>query len=319
MRHHPAAVAVLSGVLSILSARAADIDATLLTKVNLVDAAKPSGAWSTAEVGQSLAVRDRLRTGEDSRASARLTDASVLRIDELTTIEILPPKETNAKATLDVKQGATYFFSREKSREVSFQTPAANGAIRGTEFLLTVTAQKRTILAVMKGEVEISNGHGATVLRDGEEGEATADSAPSKHLIRCSDSAVAYRLLIESKLPRNGTLQSASKRDLLAATCAAMKHWPQVAAQIVGAAVRARKEFAPEIVRAVVACGRPSDRECILTAAIAAAPDQELAIRQAAAGVGQTAALLPWGTGNINPIEFAPQETVNSPEKPPGM
>ena len=314
MRHRPLAGAVLSGVLilQIVNARAADIDATLLTKINVVDAAKPSGAWSSAEVGQSLSVRDRVRTGEDSRASARLSDSSVLRIDELTTIEILPPKDTSGKATLDVKQGATYFFSREKSREVSFQTPAANGAIRGTEFLLTVTAQKRTFLAVLKGEVELFNGHGAVVLKDGEEGEATADSAPSKHLIACTDSAVAYRLLIESKLARNGTLKNASKQDLLAATCAAMKQWRQVASQIVGAAVKARKEFAQEIVRAVMPCAKPSARDCIIAAAIAAAPDQELAIREAAGEAVMQAFLPMGGIGNINP-----EANVNSPEKPP--
>ena len=49
-----------------------------------MDAASGGGLWASATVGQALAIHDRLRTGEDSRAAVRMTDLSVLRIDELT-------------------------------------------------------------------------------------------------------------------------------------------------------------------------------------------------------------------------------------------
>ena len=110
--------------------------AEILTAENEVEAARPSGPWAPATVGQPLATRDRLRTGEDSRAAVRLADATVLRVDELTETEILPAQQASDKPTLNVKQGGAYFFSREKSREVNVQTPSANGAIRGTEFVV---------------------------------------------------------------------------------------------------------------------------------------------------------------------------------------
>ena len=66
----------------------------LLSKENVVDAASRGGGWTSATVGQALATQDRLRTGEDSRAAVRMTDLSVLRIDELTTIEITPPSSS---------------------------------------------------------------------------------------------------------------------------------------------------------------------------------------------------------------------------------
>ena len=122
---------------------AATDNAEILTAENEVDTARPSGSWAPAKVGQPLATRDRLRTGEDSRAAVRLADATVLRVDELTETEILPPQQASDKATLNVKQGGAYFFSREKSREVNVQTPAANGAIRGTEFVVRVGARRR--------------------------------------------------------------------------------------------------------------------------------------------------------------------------------
>ena len=89
--------------------------AEILTVENEVDVSKPASSWAPATVGQALATRDRLRTGEDSRAAVRLADATVLRVDELTETEILPAQQASDKPTLNVKQGGAYFFSREKS------------------------------------------------------------------------------------------------------------------------------------------------------------------------------------------------------------
>ncbi|MDB6147640.1 MAG: hypothetical protein JWO45_1304, partial [Spartobacteria bacterium] len=70
-------------------------NAELLTKENIVDVKVQKAAWISATVGQALAVHDGIRTGEDSRATVRLSDLSVLRINELTETEILPAQETN--------------------------------------------------------------------------------------------------------------------------------------------------------------------------------------------------------------------------------
>ena len=154
--------------------------AEVLTAENEVEYAKPTGAWAAAAVGQALAVRDRLRTGEDSRAAVRLADASVLRVDEFTETEILPPQQTTSKATLNLKQGTAYFFSREKTREVNVNTPAANGAIRGTEFVVSVAANGSTSFTMLDGEVEVSNPAGSVLVRSGERAEVAPGSAPRK-------------------------------------------------------------------------------------------------------------------------------------------
>jgi ferric-dicitrate binding protein FerR (iron transport regulator) len=86
--------------------------ATLVSKDNRVDVAGASGGWAAASAGQALHVGDRLKTGEDSRANVRMADGSVLQLDELTTIEIKPPKVANTSATLKVPSGAAYFFSQ---------------------------------------------------------------------------------------------------------------------------------------------------------------------------------------------------------------
>ena len=154
--------------------------AALLSKENVVDAAKAGEGWNPATVGQFLAIHDRLRTGEDSRAAVRMTDQSVLRIDELTTIEITPPSATSDKPSLNVREGATYFFSREKSREMKIETPAANGAMRGTEFVVRVAANGSTTLTMLDGEVELSNAQGSVVVTSGEQAKVDVGGAPRK-------------------------------------------------------------------------------------------------------------------------------------------
>src|SRR5438477_3094833 len=98
---------------------AASNRSVLIAKKNQVESAgaAPATVWKMADVGLQLAIHDRLRTGDLSQASVRLTNLSVLQIDELTTIEILPPKgPTRDKPSLDVKAGQIYFFSRDKPR-----------------------------------------------------------------------------------------------------------------------------------------------------------------------------------------------------------
>ena len=95
-------------------------------------------AWSPGHVNQILRSGDQLRSGKASRASVRLSDKSVLRVYELTTLEIKPPQQADHNDVIDVKSGATYFFNRDKPQETQFQTPSASGAIRGTEFNLVV-------------------------------------------------------------------------------------------------------------------------------------------------------------------------------------
>ena len=101
-------------------------------------------------------------------------------MDELTETEILPPQTATAKPTVDLKQGAGYFFSREKSREIRVQTPAANGAIRGTEFVVTVAANGNTSFLMLDGEVEVSNTQGSVVVRSGERADVEPGGKPRK-------------------------------------------------------------------------------------------------------------------------------------------
>ena len=163
----------------ILAQNPAPSSAELLTKENIVESARPDTAWFPANVGQQFLVGDRLRTGILSRATVRLTDLSVLRLNELTMLRILPPTESS-KPGLDLKGGAIYFFSRDKPQDMHIRTPIATGALRGTEFNLSVAANGTTTLSMFDGEVELGNSLGTIVVRNGEQARVEPGKAPYK-------------------------------------------------------------------------------------------------------------------------------------------
>ncbi len=142
----------------------------------------PKGAtnWVSAKTGQTLEVGYQLRTGAKSRALLRLSNSSVLRVGELMQYEIQAPRTADSKPVLDLKAGSAYFFSRDKPQEIQLRTPVVSGAIRGTEFNVTVRAGGRTTLSVIDGEVELANAQGSVVLTSREEAVVEADRPPIK-------------------------------------------------------------------------------------------------------------------------------------------
>jgi tetratricopeptide (TPR) repeat protein len=204
--------------------------AELLSKENIVNVATKGGAaWTAATVGQALATGDKVRTGEDSRATVRMTDLSILRIGELTTTEITPPGTTSDKPGLNVKEGTTYFFSREKSREMRIETPAANGAIRGTEFVVVVAANGSTTVTMLDGEVELSNAQGSVLLTNGEQARVDVGGRPRKTAVLDAINVIQWCLYYPGVLDlkelgysrhANASTAAYDEGDLLAALAA---------------------------------------------------------------------------------------------------
>ena len=295
---------VSAGCLFTLALPAQDVDgsnaATLVSKDNRVDIAGASGAWSPANAGQTLRAGDRLKTGEDSRANVRMADGSVLQLDELTTIEIKPPKAANSSATLNVPSGAAYFFSQGgKSREVRVETPSANGAIRGTAFLLTVDrADGQTAVAMIEGVFELSNSGGSVTARQGEKAQA-GSAGPAKNRYGDTGDTGPWYLVIENKLPAVQSLRNVPKSLLLEALPGAIKQFRQVAPQLSGGATMVRRESALDILREAFNAVGPDCgmRARILRSVIAAAPEQAAALTELAIELGPDCAAAFGGGG----------------------
>src|SRR5688572_15592914 len=81
---------------------------------------------------------------------------------------------------LNLFRGAIYFFHRERPVETGFETPLVSGAIRGTEFHLSVGENGETKLALLDGEVELSNAQGQLRLVTGEQAVVEPGAAPVK-------------------------------------------------------------------------------------------------------------------------------------------
>jgi Tfp pilus assembly protein PilF len=156
-------------------------DAVLLAISGTVEVA-PAGSTNFApgQPNQILHLGDQVRSGKASRATLRLSDKSVLRLYELTTLQIKPPQQAGHNDVIDVKVGATYFFNRDKPQETQFQTPSASGAIRGTEFNLAVGENGRTELTLLDGQVDVTNDQGSLPLQSGEQATAEKGQEPMK-------------------------------------------------------------------------------------------------------------------------------------------
>lgn len=164
---------------SFLRGLAAQPQGELLAKEGTVEFSQQLTNWSPAAIGLELNVQDRIRTLSLSRATIRLAELGRLRMNELTTIEVLPPKETTSRAILDLRSGAIYFFTRDKPREFLIQTPHAIGASRGTEYLVQVQPGQ-TLFTVFDGEVSVANAQGSLTLTNGEQATVQPGQAPVK-------------------------------------------------------------------------------------------------------------------------------------------
>jgi len=135
--------------------------------------------WTAVSTNLDLGFGDSLRTGPRSRATVRLSDLSVLRVNERTVLEIRP-QAAGGGSLLDLHSGSTYFFNRSKPGSLQFHTPLISGAIRGTEFNLEALTGERTTVALLDGEVALENTYGQVVLHSGEEGIVEPNQAPQK-------------------------------------------------------------------------------------------------------------------------------------------
>jgi tetratricopeptide (TPR) repeat protein len=177
--------------------------------------------WTVANVGSSMGVGDQLRTGQRSRATLRLSNLSVLRVGELMSYEIEPPPTTAGKPTLNLKSGSAYFFSRDRPQEVQIRTPTVTGAIRGTEFNISVGPDGRTTVTMIDGEVELTNSFGSLALSGGDQGVAEEGRAPVKTAVLNAVNVIQWNLYYPGALDLAELDLNSGERGQLAESLAA--------------------------------------------------------------------------------------------------
>ncbi|HLP78430.1 MAG TPA: FecR family protein, partial [Candidatus Paceibacterota bacterium] len=168
-------------ILSAFGGNTTNTPSRLIESAGQVEFVSSGGTnWQPAAVGLALKPGDRIRTLERSRAAVQLSDRSVIRLDQRTTLEILPPQRSERKR-FGLPGGAVYFFNREKPADVEFDTPLAAGAIRGTEFLLEVADANAAVhLALIDGLVSLQTTNGEINIQRGDDLLLTPGRPPQK-------------------------------------------------------------------------------------------------------------------------------------------
>src|ERR1043166_349581 len=198
-------------------------ESQLLTIEGKVEALRAGAKdWIAAQTNQIPRVNDRVRPAIKSRATIRLSDQSVLRLNQLTTIEI-QPVPPGKKAVLDLKAGAAYFYNREGAGQTEFRTPAASGAIRGTEFHLAVAEDGRTVLTLLDGEVDLKNDLGGVDLTSGEQAIVEPGKAPRKTAMVDALNIIQWSLYYPGVIDADELLLSADEQKALGNSLAAYR------------------------------------------------------------------------------------------------
>lgn len=206
-----------------LAQEAAAGAATILTIEGQVEVFKLGAQdWTSARTNQTLLPKELLRTRLRSRATLRLADQTILRVDKLTTLEIQPPSPERG-TLLDLQRGAAYLFNREAPSEVEFRTPLASGAIRGTEFNLEVAEDGRTVVTMIDGQVELSSGAARLTLATGEQGVVEAGQPPRKTAVLDALNVIQWSLYYPGVLDSDELALGAEARRALAGSLAAYR------------------------------------------------------------------------------------------------
>jgi len=121
--------------------------------------------WRPAELNAPLCVGDRVRVRSRSRAALRLSNESMLRLDQKSAITFVGPVGDQA-TVLELMSGAIHVITRTP-KPFKVRTPIVNASVDGTEFFIGVRPSE-TRIVVYEGQVNAANAQGSLVLTDGE-------------------------------------------------------------------------------------------------------------------------------------------------------
>ena len=193
--------------------RAAE-DAVLLSIEGNVTVSKAGAQiWQPAQTNQVLKAGDRVRTGENGRAMARLADNVIQRVPPNSTFEV--EVRANGKPGVNVKQGGMFLFIRDLFGGSPARSDLAAAATRGTEFHMFVDADGRTVFTVIDGEVEVTNALGTETLRAHQQAEVKPGTKPERTAMLDASSVIQWCLYYPAILdPADLSLTDAEKQQL---------------------------------------------------------------------------------------------------------
>ncbi len=151
--------------------------------------------WYSAKLHDSIGEGDIVRTGPNSRAALLISNDTVVRLGENTSI-VISGQTAGHPPLLRLFQGVAHFFSRFP-HSLKIITPFVNAAIEGTEFIISVDTEK-TNITVFNGTVRASNRTGSIILKPNQTGIAYNEKAPTTRVSVSPTDAVKWALYYPS-------------------------------------------------------------------------------------------------------------------------
>ncbi|UCE79854.1 MAG: FecR domain-containing protein, partial [Nitrospiraceae bacterium] len=147
--------------------------------------------WKPVQLNDVFCPGDMVRVRDRSRSAIVLSNETIIRLDEKTTITFsgVEKKETSL---LDLLRGAVHFISRFP-RTLKIVTPFVNGTVEGTEFLVEVIEDQSRI-TVFEGQVLAVNDAGSLTLMTGQSAVAREGQAPAMRVVVRPRDAVQWAL-----------------------------------------------------------------------------------------------------------------------------
>ncbi len=152
--------------------------------------------WQQVEMNTTLCAGDMIRARSHSRAALRLSNDSMLRLDQKTSIAFPQLQEEKGTSLLDLLEGAIHIITRTP-RPFKIRTPFVNASVEGTEFFVGVREDNSEVV-VYEGKVSVGNDLGNLVLSDHEAAITFKDQAPRQEIIIRPTDAVQWALYYPS-------------------------------------------------------------------------------------------------------------------------
>jgi tetratricopeptide (TPR) repeat protein len=149
-------------------------------------------AWQLAGMDIVLCAGDMIRARAQSRAALRLSNDSMLRLDQKTSITFPEVQEERGTSLLDLFEGAIHIITRTP-RPFKIRTPFVNASVEGTEFFVGLK-EDNTEVVVYEGKVSVSNDLGSLLLHGHEAAVTYKGQAPRKEIIIRPVDAVQWAL-----------------------------------------------------------------------------------------------------------------------------
>jgi len=148
-------------------------------------------SWIPVRLNQTFCPGDIIRVLKNSRAAIALSNDTLIRVDQHTTITFTGI-EKEKTFLINLIRGVAYFFSRSP-KSVKVATPFVNAAVEGTEFYVRVE-ESLTLLSIFEGRVAVSNAAGSLPVASGQSVVAKAGQAPELHVVVRPRDAVQWAL-----------------------------------------------------------------------------------------------------------------------------